>query len=282
MAEVLIVTDSTADLPAAMVQKLGVTVVPLNVHFGDDVFQDGVTLNSDGFWAQLDRSPNHPKTSQPAPGDFLTVYQQAVAAGRPVVSIHVSGKLSGTLQSARIAREMLQGGEVHLVDTGNVSLGLGIVVAHAAAVAARGADATEVARQAQQLSVQVRILFGVDTLDFLQRGGRIGKAQAFLGGLLGFKPLLKLEDGQVGPADRVRGKSKVLPRILELMADRVPAGHKICLGLLHAQAEADAQAWSESMRRRYQVAEQVTGVIGPVVGAHAGPGAVGVVFYETD
>lgn len=280
MTKVAVVTDSTADLPVDLRRTLGIEMVPLNVHFGDEVFKDAVEMDVDGFWAKLSQSPHHPRTSQPAPGDFLTLYQSLAAAGRPVLSVHISADLSGTLGSAQIAKEMLTEGEVELVDSRSVSSGLGMVAMAVARAADKGATLAQVADEARAVAGRMQILFGVDTLEFLAKNGRIGRAQALLGGLLSIKPVLQVQDGVVAPADKVRGRSKVLPRCQEIMAKRIPPGRKVAAAVLYTTDIEEGRAWLEAFRKQYQLVESHLMPLGPVVACHAGPGTVGIAMYE--
>lgn len=282
MADLCIVTDSTSDLPVEVRRELGIEVVPLNVHFGDELFKDGVDMDVDGFWQHLTRSPHHPKTSQPSPGDFAAVYKPLVEAGKEIVSIHISADLSGTLASAKIAADMFPDARIHLVDTRSVSMGLGMVVAAAARMARAGASAEEVAAFARTTGPKVRILFGIDTLEFLARNGRIGRASALLGGLLSVKPILTIQDGVVAPADKVRGKAKVLPRALELMAERIPAGSRVYAAALHANVPDEARVWLNAFSEHYKVVGDWIAPIGPVVAVHGGPGTVGIAMYPAE
>ncbi len=280
MSKVCIVTDSTADLPAQLRQELGIEMVPLNVHFGDEVLKDQIEIDNDAFWAKLSHSTVHPRTSQPAPGDFLAVYRQAAEAGRSVVSIHISSLLSGTFNSAKVAAGMAEGANIELVDTRSASLGLGLIVVEAARMAQNGAGAAEIAAYARTAAKGMQIFFGVDTLEFLARNGRIGKAQALLGGLLNIKPILKVEEGQVAAADKVRGKSKVLPRIQELLAEKIPAGRKVRVATLHTNAPEEASAWLAALKQHYDVVETMVAPVGAVIAVHVGPGTVGVAMHE--
>ena len=281
MAPVRIVTDSTADLSPAIRQELGISVVPLNVHFGDTVYKDQLDITAEAFFVQQAAAAALPRTSQPSPGDFLTVYQQLTADGSDVVSLHISAKLSGTFQSATMAREMLENsGRVHLVDTQSASWGLGWTAVGAARLAAQGKSAADIVAWCSECARRMHVLFGVDTLEYLQKNGRIGKAQAVLGGLIGIKPILGLQDGVVHAFDKVRGKSKVLPRVLELLAEKVPAGRSVRVAIIHGNAEADARIWMDAMAGQYKVAEGIITSIGPVIGCHTGAGVVGVTLYE--
>lgn len=276
-----IVTDSTSDLPVELRKEYGIEVVPLTVHFGPESFLDGVELDPSGFWAKLRTSPHHPKTAQPAPGDFLEVYKRIHAEGDEILSIHISGNLSGTMNSAQIAAQMLPEAKITLLDTKSVSLGLGMVAIEAARQARNGRSAADIVPILRQICDRMNILFTLDTLEYLQKNGRIGKAQALLGGLLGIKVILQVDkEGFVAPADKVRGRSKVLSRTLELMQERVPAGRKIKMAVLHTQAPEEARAWLEEARKLYTIEESLIGELGPVVATNAGPGTVGFCFYE--
>ncbi len=276
-----IVTDSTSDLPPELQKEYGIEVVPLTVHFGPESFLDGVEMDQDGFWQKLGSSPHHPKTAQPAPGDFLEVYKRIHAEGDEILSIHISSVLSGTLNSAQIAAQMLPEAKITWVDTRSVSLGLGMMAITASRMARAGKTVPEIVAEIQAMAGRMNIFFTLDTLEFLQKNGRVGKAQALLGGLLGIKPILQVDkEGYVAPADKVRGKSKILGRALELMQARVPAGRKIRVAVLHTRAHQEAGAWLEEAKKLYQVEESFIAEIGPVVATNTGPGTVGFAFCE--
>jgi len=276
-----IVTDSTADLSPQMRAENGIEMVPLTVHFGMETFKDAVEMDADAFWAKLRSSPHHPSTAQPSPGDFLTVYEKIHAAGDEILSIHISGKLSGTMNSAQIAAQMLPEAKITLVDTKSVTCGLGMIAVEASRMARAGKSCAEIVDWARAVSDRMNIFFTLDTLEFLQKNGRIGKAQALLGGLLGIKPILQVDrEGLVAPADKVRGKNKVLPRSMELMQERVPAGRTIRVAVLHANAPEEAAVWLQEVKKHYSVDEAWTATLGPVVATNVGPGTVGVCFYE--
>lgn len=276
-----IVTDTVADLSAEVRAEHGIEMVPLTVHFGPESFLDVVEMSSDQFWQKIGTTPHHPKTAQPAPGDFLKVYQPIIDSGDEILSIHVSGSLSGTISSAGVASSMLPSGKVTLVDTRSASLGLGLLAIEAAERAKAGESAESIAAFLNELKERTHIFFSLDSLEFLQKNGRVGKAQAMLGGLLGIKPILQVDrEGVVAPADKVRGKSKVLPRVLELMNERVPFGRRIKLGVLHTQDEPEALRWLQILKEKYEVVDALVAPIGPVVATNVGPGAVGTAFFE--
>lgn len=277
MSRIRIVTDSTSDLPPKLAAQHDVTVIPLEVFFGSDSFRDGIDLGGDAFYEKLRTSPHHPRTSQPSPADFAKVYEELTRDGSAVISIHISEKLSGTLGSARLARQMLQDHEIHIVDSQSVSLGLGMQVLAAVDGVRAGLDVAAIMQRLEQIQAATKIYFAVDTLEYLQRNGRIGKAQAMLGSLLSIKPLLQIEDGVVAPLDKVRGQARVMPRLLELVREAIAPGTPTRFGLLHAQAPERAEALKAQLEADYPGSEFVTASIGAVVGTHAGPGTFGIV-----
>ncbi|HYF77074.1 MAG TPA: DegV family protein [Symbiobacteriaceae bacterium] len=278
---VRIVTDSTADLPESIRQELGIFMVPLTVHFGPESYMDTVEMGVDAFWEKLRTSSHHPKTAQPSPGDFLKVYQEAAKDGDEIVSIHISSKLSGTMSSAQIAAQMMPEAKITHVDTRSATWGLGMMAIEAARMAKAGRSAAAIVSAVEAIADRMHIFFTLDTLEFLQKNGRIGRAQALLGGLLGIKPILQVDrEGLVAPADKVRGKSKIIPRSMELMQERVPAGRKIKITFVHCKAPEEAAQWVEAVRSLYTIDEYWIGDLGPVVATNVGPGTVGVCFYE--
>jgi DegV family protein with EDD domain len=276
-----IVTDSTSDLSPELRTEYGIEMVPLTVHFGPESYLDVVEMDSDAFWAKIKTTSHHPKTAQPAPGDFLKAYQPIVDAGDEILSIHVSGNLSGTISSASVAASMMPTGKVTLVDSRSASVGLGLMALEASRMAQDGKSAAEIAAYLNQLKERVSVFFTVDSLEFLQKNGRVGKAQALIGGLLGIKLILQIDrEGVVAPADKVRGRSKLLPRVLELAAERVPFGRRVKVAVIHTKDEPEALRWLEVLKEKYEVVESHVMTLGAVVATNAGPGAVGFAIYE--
>ncbi len=268
---VKIVTDSTSDIPPELAAELGVTVVPLTVFFGEEAFKDGIDITRDEFMQRLTTGGVFPRTSQPSPGDFLEVYKKLTEAGDEVVSIHISDKLSGTLNSARSAVQALSGARIELVDTQLASLALTLVVRAAAVAANGGAAVEEVARIAEQTASKIDLFFLLDTLEYLSKGGRIGKAQALIGGLLSIKPVLKLVDGELHPHEKVRTRAKALARMKEIAAAGAPYEE---IALIHELAAEDVQAF-EDVLRPLSKAPLLVGLIGSVIGTHTGPNVDG-------
>lgn len=275
---VKVVTDSTCDLPPTLVESLGITVVPLSVIFGEEAFLDGVELSAADFYERLKTSTVSPRTSQPSVAAFVDTYGRLGAEGDEIVSVHISSRLSGTLQSATIAREEVAH-EIHieLIDSYNVSMGLGNIVMDAALVARDGGTLEQVAAAARSAMDRSRLVAEVDTLEYLRRGGRVGRAASLVGSLLSIKPLVQVEQGEVAPFERVRTRAKAIQRLFEI-ATRDRTAQRCFVG--SAGSDDEAAAFLERLRPHMPHTEFHLGQIGPVVGTHAGPGAIGVALLR--
>jgi DegV family protein with EDD domain len=271
-----VVVDSTADIPAERAQELGITVVPLSVLFGDESFRDGIDLNTAQFYRKLTSSPAMPTTSAPAPGLFEEAYRTLIRDGATgilqlCISSHLSATCSVAQQTAQtIAQET--GVPIEVVDSGQVSLGFGMPAEIVAHEARDGASLDQLKQHAESLLGRVRLYATLDTLEFLQRGGRIGRAQALVGTLLSMKPILQVRDGQVLPLERVRTRGKAMERIGQVVAELGPLETLAVVG----SDEASRSAMSDAVRPVWSGPIE-TAFLGPVVGTHAGPGAVGVI-----
>jgi DegV family protein with EDD domain len=277
---VRIVTDSTCDLPRDLVEQAGITVVPLIVLFGDEALRDGVDIDAPTFYERLKASRDLPRTSQPSVETFRETYEALAKDTNEIVSIHVSSKLSGTLNSATIARDQVSH-ELHieLVDSYNVSVGLGAIVLEAAAAANAGATMAEVVEVTRRAMDRVYWAAFLDTLEYLHRGGRIGKARSLVGSILSIKPLLHCEDGEIAPFERVRTRAKAVERLFEIATQDRTVKRLIVAA---AGNEEEAMAFTERLRPVMPHTEFILGQIGPVVGVHAGPGALGVCMVRRD
>jgi fatty acid kinase fatty acid binding subunit len=274
MPQVRIVTDSTSDLSSAVCEELGISQVPLTVFFGEVAYRDRVDLDSDQFFRMLAKSGELPKTSQPSPARFEETYRRLAADGSEIVSIHLSARLSGTVRAAEIARDTLRGKvRVEVIDVNSASLGLGLIVMAAARLAKHGAEVREISSLVRRLGPNVHILFFVDTLEYLQKGGRIGRANALLGALLNIRPILKLEDGEVHPVEKVRTRSKAIDRLVEFV-ELFPSVDELAVAYSHESTDL------ENLLRRidpiFPRDRIVLGKYGPAIGTHAGPNALGV------
>jgi DegV family protein with EDD domain len=276
---VAIVTDSTADLPLQLTKSRGIAVVPLTLHFDGRSLLDGVEITPTEFYRRLPSATIHPTTSQPSPGQFAETYSSLLTDHTEVVSIHISEKLSGTYASAKQGADMTDPSRVRVIDSHVVSMSLGLVTLAASSLAAQGADAATIEKRVLELRDQVQTYFSVATLEFLRRGGRIGRASALLGSVLQVKPVLCIRDGQVTPLERVRTFDRALNRIVELTR-AVDRGKGVCVIVGHAEAAEDADRIARELE---PVADTLMiQPLGPVVGAHAGPGVVGVGCYPAD
>jgi DegV family protein with EDD domain len=251
----------------------------LYVHFGTETFREGIDLELDEFLSRLKSAPQLPTTSQPSAGDFLEVYKSLIADGSEVISIHLSSKLSGTVASANTACEMLPGAGIHVVDSQFISASQLTMVLEAARMANAGRSAQAILDRVKQIMAGSHIYFVVDTLEYLQKGGRIGKAQALLGTALQMKPVLALEEGVVEAKERIRTKSKALARLRELVVHETAGSSRVYLGILHAAAPEEAQRLEADLLSRLKPFETTMGQVGPVIATHTGPGVVGVAFY---
>jgi DegV family protein with EDD domain len=276
---VAIVTDSTADLPPELATSRSITVVPLTLNFDGQSLLDGVDIRPDEFYRRLPGVTAHPTTSQPSPGRFAEAYSALLADHDTVISIHISEKLSGTYASALQAADMTDPKRVRVVDSQLVSMSLGLITLMASAMATGGAEVEAIESKVLNMRAHVQTYFSVATLEFLRRGGRIGRAGALLGSVLQVKPVLCIRDGQVTPLERVRTFERALNRIVELTRE-VDRGHGVCVIVGHADAEADAERVGRELE---PIAETLMiQPLGPVVGAHAGPGVVGVGCYPAE
>ena len=275
-----IVLDSTSDFPDAPARFPNMRFVPLYVRFGDETYRDYVELGPAAFYEKLRVSPVTPATAQPTPQDFVSAYE-GLAAYERIYSLHVSSKVSGTFQSAELAAQELGGDKVRAVDTQMASLAIAVLSHAIQRRLARGTTDEEIAALVERFHSQCQILFTVETLEYLQRGGRIGKAQAFAGGLLNLRPVLAFQGGEVIPVARVRGRQKALAEFERRFVEATTDAPGLHVAIAHADAEEWVGTLSELAWRVRPAAEiEFTSTLGAVVGAHAGPGAVGFVWFQ--
>ena len=274
---VKIVTDSTADLPQGLADELEIAVVPLNVHFGEEEYLDWIDLDSDSFFEKLRNSERIPRTSQPSPADFEAVYKRVGEDGDTIISLHISAQLSGTYQSASIAQSMLENMDLEVIDSKVTSMALGIVVVEAARAAKEGKSKEEILSMVYEHLSTVKVYFGVDTLEYLQKNGRIGKAAALVGGMLSLKPVLTLVDGGIIPKDKVRGRAKLQARIVEIVGQELGDDVTGKAVILHGNVLDEALKLKDKIEAKYNFSEIIISSIGAVIGTHTGPGVLGVV-----
>lgn len=280
MRKVGIVTDSTADLPKEYIEKYNIKVVPLKVLFGDEEFLDGVTLTPVEFYKKLTTSNFFPRTSQPSPSDFMDTYKKLGEGTETIISIHLSSKISGTYQSALIAKSNLEDLDIHVIDSRVPSMVLGMIVLEAAKACEQDKDKKEILKLVNDLIDKIKVYFVVDTLEYLQKGGRIGKASAFLGNLLSIKPILSIGGGEVVPVEKIRGKSKAFKKMIELMKEDIFPGSQIKISVFDADSEKEAYELIEMVKSEFNVTEAIKSTIGTVIGTYVGPGTIALAFYE--
>ena len=274
---VVIVADSTLDVPASVAVDLGIQIVPLNVQFGAETFLDQVEISSDEFLHRLTTSPELPKSSQPSPARFEEAFRAATEAGHDVLCITLSVELSGTNNSARLAAGSFEAERIHVVDSRSVSIGGGFIAIAAARAARDGATLGEVVALAESMPARTFLYAALDTLEYLHRGGRIGRATALVGSLLSIKPIVQVRDGEVTPVERVRTWRKAMDRLETIAAEHAPAEF---LGVMHVGNLADGQRLAERIAPVLPSSDVLLGQLGPVVATYGGPGLVGFVVVE--
>ena len=274
---VRIVTDSSADLPADLVRQHGITVLPCYVVVDDQTFKDGVEINADDFYRRLQADGRTPPPAQPTVADFQEVYRDLAGQGDQVLSIHVSGKLSGTLNSAEQAKASLDGAEIELIDSQLASIPLGLAVLDAAVTASEGGSLQEVAEKVRQGLGLHHGLFALDTLEYLYKGGRIGKARAFMGSVLHVKPILRLQDGEAHPVERPRNRERAMRRLVELASELAPVRR---LAVIYS-TDADRMATLKQDLTGLLPADQIIEArFGSTLGTYIGPDALGVAITQ--
>jgi DegV family protein with EDD domain len=280
MSKVAVVTDSTAYIPSDLLTRHNITSVPQVLIWGDETFQDGVNIMPDEFYKRLETAKVMPSTSQVSPMTLKLVFEKLLAEGYDICGIFLSSKLSGTIQSAMQAIDMLPEAKakIAIVDSATTAMAMGFNVLTVAKAAEAGSSLSECQKLAETVREHTGVLFVVNTLEFLHRGGRIGGAQRLLGTALNFKPILELKDGRIESLEKVRTKGKAYIRVLDLLVDRIGDQKNIHLATLHANAEADARGLLESASSRLNPIETIFTSVSPVIGTHAGPGTVGLAF----
>lgn len=273
-----IVTDSSCDLPSGLIEQYGIRVLPCYVVVDDQTFKDGVEIQADDFYRRLLADGRTPTTAQPTPSDFQTVYRELVGQGDQIISIHVSSKLSGTLNSAQQAKASLNDGSaVEIIDSQLASIPLGLAVLDAAIMASKGGSVHDIAGQIRQSIGLHHGLFALDTLEYLQKGGRIGKARAFMGSVLHVKPILRLQDGEAHPVERPRNRERAMRRLVELAQELAPVRRL-------------AVIYSTDPDRMAELKQGLTGILpadqiiesrfGSTLGTYIGPDALGVAVTQ--
>ncbi|MEP7200387.1 MAG: DegV family protein [Chloroflexota bacterium] len=274
-----IVVDSTCDLPSDLLQRHQITVVPINIQFGTETFKEGVDLDQTAFYRKVEANHMLPKTSQPSPGEFIAVYQRIAAAGDTLLSMHVTGKLSGTCQSAELAATQLRGQlDVRVFDSWCGSAGLGYMALEAARMAEGGQSIDEIIQRMEAIRPRVNIFLSPENLKYLQMSGRVSNAQAVIGSMLSMKPIIALDKGMLNPAARIRTRSKAIEHMLTLTREKV-GDQPINLAIVHAEAPSDAAALMQRAQALFNVKESFVEDLATSLAVHFGPGCLGIVSY---
>ena len=279
MSRVAIITDSTANIPNELCSRYRIQVVPQVLIWGEETLLDEVDITASQFYERLKASDQLPTTSQATIAAFVELFSPQVEAGTPILAILISTELSGTIQSAEQAKKEFPGAKIEIVDSRSASMELGFQALAAARAAEDGKSFSEIVEIARHAKEHTGVMFVVDTLEYLHRGGRIGGASRLLGTALNLKPLLYVNNGRVESLENIRTKGKALIRLLDLIEERISEGGKpIRIAALHAACPEDGQQLLDRATQRFRPTEAILSVVGPVVGTHVGPGTLGIAY----
>jgi DegV family protein with EDD domain len=278
MTRIAIVTDSTAYIPADLARQYNIYTAPQQLIWGAETYRDGVDITPTQFYERLKVDKVNPKTSQVSPGAFQEVFTQALQSADAILGIIVSSGVSQTFNSANVAKSNLPGAQIELVDSRTTAMAMGFICMAAVRAAAEGKSLAECKQLAEDAISRTGVVFIVDTLDYLHRGGRIGGAQKFIGNALNVKPVLHLKEGRVEPLERVRTKKKATEFVINYVAEQVAGKSNVRLATLHAHAEAEARELLAAASARVNPVESVLAEVSPTVGTHTGPGTVGLAW----
>jgi DegV family protein with EDD domain len=278
----VVVTDSTAYIPKEALNGLNIPVIPLWLIWGDERFRDGVDMDPPTFYRRLQESGDIPTTSQPSAGEFESFFREVGAKADTVVGVFLTSRLSGTVASAQVAKAQLPELDIRIVDSLSVSMGLGFAALVAARAAAAGESPEKVVAAAERVRDGMHLLFTVDTLEYLHRGGRIGGAKWLLGTALNIKPLLHFVDGTIEPLAQVRTKHKAIVRMLDVAEERLGGKRMAEAGVVDANSPDEGDAIAEQVKRRFGLPTIYRTTLSPAIGTHGGPGTVGIGFYAEE
>jgi DegV family protein with EDD domain len=279
MAKIALVSDSTISMPKDLREKYDISIVPQVLIWGKETFEDGVNITPSEFYTRIKTASIMPSTTQVTVSSFLEIYQRLLDQDYQILSILISSKLSGTVNSALQAKSMLPpDAPIEIIDSNSTAMAMGFHLLTVARAIKQGANMAECIELAKKAAQHTGVFFAVDTLEFLHRGGRIGGATRFLGTVLNFKPILELRDGRVEPIERVRTRRKSLDRIVELVIEQISGRTPVRLSSLHANAPEDAKFVLDEASAKLNPIETIYSEVSPVVGVHAGPGVVGLVY----
>lgn len=276
-AKVKIVTDSSAYPQPEVIAKHDIRVVPLSVAFGSEVFAEGVNITNEEFYQRLAKGEKLPTTSQPSVADFINVYSELAEQGHPILSIHISSKLSGTCASALAAKNALPEAQIEIVDS--LTVAVGMLISPAAEAAERGETLSQIAASIEKLNKHIKVIAAFDTLEYLWKGGRIGAARALVGTLLKIKPVLTQEGGEVKVLNKVRTRAHAIEYMLGFVEKEVKGNIFLHGWIAHSHVREAARILEKGLRENFNWIELHFVEMGPVLGTHMGPGLIGVSFY---
>lgn len=280
MKKLIVFADSACDLDIDYLNELGVHMIPMTVNFGDEVFKDRVTITTKEFYEKLKTFPELPKTSQIPPAVFFEEFKKTLDDGYHIISICFSSRLSGTYQSACVAKEMLETEDIDVIDSKGASVGLGLIVRQAALMVKEGKSREEIIEKVIYMRDRMEHIFAVGHLDMLKKGGRISTSQAVIGTLLNVKPILQFNDGYIVPYDKVRGEKAVIKKIIETMGERGCDIGKQVIGMNYARDRELCMELKEEIEKTFGVKEFVISEIGAAIGSHVGHGTTSVFFLR--
>ena len=276
--KVAIVTDGACSISPVEGLNYGVHVAPVYVNFGDKTYQAGVNLDNNQFYSLLRSSKQLPSTSQPTTRDFINIYEKVADEVDAIITVVISHHMSATLESALAAKEQFTRVPVYVVDSLSVSLGLGMIAIEAARAANEGQSAEQVLKHIENVQSKLQVIFTVATLEYLHKGGRIGGATALLGSVLDIKPVLYIKDGRIEPLERQRTKKQAVERLIQIMEAQVGSS-RVHVSVLHCDIPQEAQEFAERIKSKFDCSEIMVQDAGPVIGVHAGPGTLGLIYY---
>jgi DegV family protein with EDD domain len=278
-SNVAVATDSTANIPDEIVEELNIHVIPQCLNWEGDTFLDGIDITPSEFYQRLGQAKELPTTSQPSAGQFFEFFGNLAESNQAIIGVFISEHLSGTIDSALTAADMMPDFPIEVVNSKSASMGLGFMAMAVARALRQGATFEGAAQLARDLIPVTHAIFVVDTLEFLHKGGRIGGAQRLVGSLLSMKPLLNLEDGRIEPLARIRTKRKAIEKMLDVVASETEGKGKLHASVIHAAAPGDAEQFKGQVIARLDPVELVISELSPVVGTHTGPGLIGLGYY---
>ncbi len=275
---VKIITDSICDVPGEYVERYDIKVIPLTVHFGDEQYKDGVDFTLNEFLSRLGKSKILPTTSQVPPAEFLEVYNKEISSGSKVISIHASSQLSGTYNSAVMAKEAMDGEDIHVINTEGITLGAGMLVIKAARLAEEGLEPEEITKEIEESKKKMKHMLILDTLKYLHKGGRLSLTASVAGSILNIKPILTMEDGRLVLFEKARGVKKAIAMIMNTIKDKGWTLEGRTIGINHIADPEHLEMLEKELVREYNIKEIIKGEAGSVIATHGGPGAVGLYF----